>query len=55
MHLWQGPQYPYLISFQGFSENYLTISTFENFISSSILGDGVCVSTRWKHNTSSSV
>jgi hypothetical protein len=30
--------------FSCFSENCLTVSTFENFISSSILGDGVCMS-----------
>jgi hypothetical protein len=51
MHLWQRSQYPYLISFHVFLENCLTVSTFGNFISSSILGDGVCMSTGWKHNT----
>jgi hypothetical protein len=39
--------------FPGFSENCLTVSTFRNFISSSILEDGVCMSTGWKHNTPS--
>jgi hypothetical protein len=31
------------------------VSTFGNSISSSILGDGVRMSTGWKHNTSSPV
>jgi hypothetical protein len=29
--------------FLGFPENCLTVSTFGNFISASILGDGVCM------------
>jgi hypothetical protein len=41
--------------FSGFPENCLTVSTFGNCISSSILGDGVCMSTGWKHNTLSPV
>jgi hypothetical protein len=55
MHLWQWSQYPYLISFQVFLENFLTVSTFRNLISSLIFGDGVCMSTGWKHNTPSPV
>jgi hypothetical protein len=31
----------------------LSVSTFGNSLSSSILGDGVCMSTGWKSNTSS--
>jgi hypothetical protein len=50
MHLWQWSQYPYLISFQVFPENCLTVSTFGNFISSSILGGRVCISTWWESN-----
>jgi hypothetical protein len=38
-----------------FPENCLTVSTFGNCITSSILGDGVCLSTGWKHNTPSTV
>jgi hypothetical protein len=41
--------------FAGFSEHCLTVSTFGNFISSLILGYGICMSTGWKHNTSNSV
>jgi hypothetical protein len=41
--------------FQRFPENCLTVTTFGNFIYSSILGDGVCMSTGWKHNTPSPV
>jgi hypothetical protein len=54
MHLWQWSQYPYLISFQVFPKNCLTVSAFGNFISSLILGDGVCMSTGWKKNTPTS-
>jgi hypothetical protein len=35
-----------------FSGNCLTVSTFGNSISSLILGDGVCMLTGRKHNTS---
>jgi hypothetical protein len=31
------------------------VITFGNSIFSSILGDGVCMSIGWKHNTSNSV
>jgi hypothetical protein len=42
--------------FPGFlSRKFLTYSTFGNSISSSILGDGVCMSTRLKNNTFVSV
>jgi hypothetical protein len=44
-----------VISFQGVSRNLLTFSTFGNSISASILREGVCMSTGWKHNTSSLV
>jgi hypothetical protein len=43
-----------VISSQGVSRIFLTFSTFENSIPSSILGDGVCMSIVWKHNISSS-
>jgi hypothetical protein len=55
MHLWQLYQYPYLISFQFFPENWLTVITFRNCISSSNLGDRLCMLTGWKHNTLSLV
>jgi hypothetical protein len=35
--------------FPGFFRKFLMVSTFRNFISSSILGDGVCMST-WRQS-----
>jgi hypothetical protein len=43
-------QFP--VFFQG---NCLAFGTFGNSISVLILGDGVCISTGWKSNSSSSV
>jgi hypothetical protein len=44
-----------MFSFQTFSGTCLAVITFENLISSSILRDGVCMSTGWKNNTHSLV
>jgi hypothetical protein len=41
--------------FPGFSRRLLNGWHFGNFIFSLILGDGVCMSTGWKHNTPSLV
>jgi hypothetical protein len=43
------------LSFQSFPGNCLALTSFRNSISYSILGDGVCISTGWKHNKNSPV